>query len=140
MGWITISDSGTTDYRSTFESLYPQAVVLVSDTDRGIVAAHYEVGSKVCKVYATQHVKVTEYRGMTRAAAERLKKGVATCSKVAFRTTSGDSWAVVPMLIGTERTAAVSRANEADGYKLTVTETVIEAADVTASWTTGTSA
>ena len=44
------------------------------------------------------------------------------------------------MLIGTERTAAVSRANEADGYKLTVTETVIEAADVTASWTTGTSA
>lgn len=140
MGWITISDTGTTDYRSTFESLHPQAVVVVADTDRGFVAAHYEVGTKICKVYAVQHVKVTEYRGLTEGAAERLKKGVATCSKVAFRTTSGDSWAVVPMLIGTERTAAVSRTNDADGYKLTVTETVIGNDDVTASWETGTSA
>ena len=140
MGWITISDTDTTDYRATFAILHPEAVVVVSDTDNGIVAAVYEVGDKVCKIYATQHVVVTEYRGLTYAAAVRLKQGVAVCSKVAYRTTSDLSWAVVPMLVGTERTAGISRANEADGYKLTVTETTIANADVTASWETGTSA
>ena len=140
MGWITISDTGTTDYRATFAQNHPQAVVVVSDTDNGIVAAVYEVGDKVCKIYATQHVVVTEYRGLSYAAAVRLKKGFAGCSKQAYRTTSGTSWAVVPMLVGTERTAVISRSNEADGYKLTVTETTIEDGDVTASWETGTSA
>ena len=140
MGWITISDTGTTDYRATFKSNHPEAVVIVSDTDNGIVAAVYEVGTKVCKIYAVQHVTVTEYRGLSYDAAVRLKQGVAVCSKVAYRTESGTSWAVVPMLVGTERTAVISRANDADGYKLTVTETNIANADVTASWETGTSA
>lgn len=156
MGWITISDPGTTDYRATFESNHPQAVVVVSDTDNGIVAAVYEVGTKVCKIYATQHVKVTEYRGLSYDAAVRLKKGVAGDSKVALRTTCGSSWAVVPMLVGVERDAAISRTNEAGGYKLTVTETTIALetsgeipctvgtpvtnGDVRVSWETGTSA
>ena len=140
MGWISYNSSGGTTGLAAFATAYPQAVVVVSDTDNGIVAAVYEIGTKVCKIYATQHVKVTEYRGLTYETAESLKSGVGGCSKVAYRTTSGTSWAVVPMLVGTERTAMVSRANEADGYKLTVTETVIENADVTASWETGTSA
>ena len=46
-------------------------------------------------------------------------------TKVALKTTCGSSWAKVPMLIGTERTAAISRSNDAGGYKLTVTETTI---------------
>ena len=140
MGWITISDEGTLDYRAMFAILYPNAVVVVSDTDSGIVAAVYEVGAKVCKIYAVQHVTVTEYRGLSHSAAVRLKKGVAVCSKVAYRTEDGSSWAVVPMLVGVERTASISRANDADGYKLTVTETTIAQSDVTASWETGTSA
>jgi len=140
MGWISYTSSGGTAGLAAFAAAHPQAVVVVSDTDNGIVAAVYEVGTKVCKIYATQHVVVTEYRGLTYATAVSLKNGVGSCSKVAYRTTSGDSWAVVPMLIGTERTAAVSRSNEADGYKLTVTETTIANADVTASWGTGTSA
>ena len=140
MGWISYTSSGGTAGLTAFQTAYPSAVVVVSDTDNGIVAAVYEVGTKVCKIYATQHVKVTEYRGLSYATAESLKSGVAGCSKQAFRTTSGTSWAVVPMLVGVERTATISRANDADGYKLTVTETTIADADVTASWETGTSA
>ena len=156
MGWITISDTGTGDYRATFKDHHPQAVVVVSDTDNGIVAAVYEVGTMVCKIYATQHVKVTEYRGLSYDAAVRLKKGVSTCSKHAVKTTCGTAWAVVPMLVGVERSAVISRANDADGYKLTVTETTIslttsgdiacsvgtpvQNGDVTVSWETGTSA
>ena len=140
MGWISYTSSGGAEGLAAFETAYPNAVVLVSDTDNGIVAATYEVGSMVCKIYATQHVRVTEYRGLTKATALSLKSGVGVCSKTAYRTTSGSSWAVVPMLVGFERSAVVSRANDADGYKLTVTETTIANADVTASWETGTSA
>ncbi len=140
MAWISYTSTGGTAGLAAFATAHPQAVVVVSDTDNGIVAAVYEVGTKVCKIYATQHVKVTEYRGLTYDTAESLKSGVGTCSKQAYRTTSGTSWAVVPMLVGTERTAVVSRSNEADCYKLTVTETTIENADVTASWEEGTSA
>jgi len=140
MGWISYTSEGGTAGLAAFKTAYPHAVVVVSDADNGIVAAVYEVGTKVCKIYATQHVVVTEYRGLTYATAVSLKSGVGVCSKVAYRTTSGTSWAVVPMLVGTERTAVISRANDADGYKLTVTETTIADADVTASWETGTSA
>lgn len=140
MGWISYTSSGGTDGLAAFALAHPQAVVVVSDTDNGIVAAVYEVGTKVCKIYATQHVKVTEYRGLTYATAVSLKNGVGVCSKVAFRTTSGSSWAVVPMLVGVERIATISRSNEAGGYKLTVTETTVENSDVRASWETGGSA
>lgn len=140
MGWISYTSDGGTAGLAAFKNAYPQAVVEVSNTDNGIVAAVYEVGTKVCKIYATQHVVVTEYRGLTHDTALSLKAGVAGSSKTAFRTTSGTSWAVVPMLVGTERTAAVSRTNDAGGYKLTVTETTIAAGDVTASWVDGTSA
>ena len=140
MGWISYTSSGGTAGLAAFAAAYPNAVVVVSDTDNGIVAAVYEVGGYVCKIYAVQHVKVTEYRGLTEAAAESLKQGVAACSKVAYRTEHGLSWAVVPMLVGTERNAVVGRANEAGGYKLTVTETTIGQGDVTASWEQGSSA
>ena len=152
MGWI----SSTYASLAAFESANPQAVVLVSDTDNDIVGATYEVGSLICKVYATQHVRVTEYRAMTQDAAEHLKSQVARGSKSSLRTTCGSSWAVVPMFIGVERNAVVSRSNEAGGYRLTVTETRIDLAtpgniactagtpvtngDVRVSWETGTSA
>ena len=140
MGWISYVSSGGTAGLSAFKAAHPNAVVSVSDTDNGIVAAVYEVGGYVCKIYAVQHVKVTEYRGLTEDTAESLKQGVAVCSKVAYRTEHGLSWAVVPMLVGVERNAIVGRSNEAGAYKLTVTETTIEQSDVTASWEQGTSA
>lgn len=156
MGWISYTSSGGTDGLSSFQSAHPNAVVVVSDTDNGIVGAVYEVGTLVCKIYAVQHVKVTEYRGLTEDAAESLKSGVSGVSKSALRTTCGSSWAVVPMFVGVERNAVVSRSNDADGYKLTVTETSISLTtsgdiactvgtpvangDVTVSWETGTSA
>ena len=158
MGWISYTSSGGTAGLTAFANAYPNAVVVVSDTDNGIVGAVYEVGTLVCKIYAVQHVKVTEYRGLTHAAAESLKSGVSGVSKSALRTTcnSGSSWAVVPMFVGVERNAVVSRSNDADGYKLTVTETSIAQTtsgdiactvgtpvtngDVTVSWETGTSA
>ena len=156
MGWISYTSSGGTAGLEAFETAYPNAVVVVSDTDNGIVGAVYEVGTLVCKIYAVQHVKVTEYRGLTKDAAESLKSGVAGVSKSALRTTCGSSWAVVPMFVGVERNAVVSRSNDAAGYKLTVTETSISLTtsgniactagtpvtngDVTVSWETGTSA
>lgn len=156
MGWISYTSSGGTAGLTAFKTAYPNAVVVVSDTDNGIVGAVYEVGTLVCKIYAVQHVKVTEYRGLTQAAAESLKSGVSGVSKSALRTTCGSSWAVVPMFVGVERNAVVSRSNDADGYKLTVTETSISLrtsgniactagtpvtnGDVTVSWETGTSA
>lgn len=156
MGWISYTSSGGTAGLTAFATAYPNAVVVVSDTDNGIVGAAYEVGTLVCKIYAVQHVKVTEYRGLTQAAAESLKSGVSGVSKTALRTTCGSSWAVVPMFVGVERNAVVSRSNDADGYKLTVTETSIAQTtsgnitctvgtpvtngDVTVSWETGTSA
>lgn len=156
MGWISYTSSGGTAGLTAFKTAYPNAVVVVSDTDNGIVGAVYEVGTLVCKIYAVQHVKVTEYRGLTQAAAESLKSGVSGVSKSALRTTCGSSWAVVPMFVGVERNAVVSRSNDADGYKLTVTETSISLTtsgniactagtqvtngDVTVSWETGTSA
>lgn len=140
MGWISYTSAGGTTGLAAFEAAYPQAVVLLSDTDNGFTAATYEVGTKVCKIYAIQHTVVKEYRALTKATAESLKAGVATCSKSAYRTESGSSWAVVPMLVGVERNAVVSRASEADEYRLTVTETTIADGDVTASWETGTSA
>ena len=140
MGWISYVSRGGTAGLAAFKAAYPNAVVTVSDTDNGIVAAVDEVGGDVCKIYAVQHVKVTEYRGLTEATAQSLKSGVSGCSKVAYRTEPGLSWAVVPMLVGTERNAVVGRANEAGGYKLTVTETTIGQGDVTASWEQGSSA
>jgi hypothetical protein len=156
MGWISYTSSGGTDGLSAFGAAHPNAVVVVSDTDNGIVGAAYEVGTLVCKIYAVQHVKVTEYRGVTHSTAESLKAGVSGVSKSALRTTCGSSWAVVPMFVGVERSAVVSRSNDADGYKLTVTETSISLetpgnitctvgtpvtnGDVTVSWETGTSA
>ena len=152
MGWLNY----TTGTLATFESAYPEACVLIKDADNGIVAAVYEVGSLICKIYATQHVKVTEYRGLTKDTAEHLKSGIAGTTKVALLTTCGSSWAVVPMLIGTEKNADVSRSNDAGGYKLTVTETTIALTtpgeiqcsvgtpvingDVKVSWENGTSA
>ena len=156
MGWISYTSSGGTAGLSSFQSVHPNAVVVVSDTDNSIVGAVYEVGTLVCKIYAVQHVKVTEYRGLTHSTAESLKSGVSGVSKSALRTTCGSSWAVVPMFVGVERNAVVSRSNDADGYKLTVTETSISLTtsgniactvgtpvtngDVTVSWETGTSA
>ena len=156
MGWISYTSSGGTAGLTAFATAYPNAVVVVSDTDNGIVGAVYEVGTLVCKIHAVQHVKVTEYRGLTQAAAESLKSGVSGVSKTALRTTCGSSWAVVPMFVGVERNAVVSRSNDADGYKMTVTETSIAQTtsgniactagtpvtngDVTVSWETGTSA
>ena len=156
MGWISYTSSGGTAGLSAFQSVHPNAVVVVSDTDNGIVGATYEVGTLVCKIYAVQHVKVTEYRGLMEDAAELLKSGVSGVSKSALRTTCGSSRAVVPMFVGVERNAVVSRSNDADGYKLTVTETSISLTtpgniactagtpvtngDVTVSWETGTSA
>ena len=158
MGWINsqIAADSTHTRLQKFEQAYPRAKVEVSNVTSGIVAAVYEVGNLVCKIYARQHMKITEYRGITYATAEFISYGVATCSKVALRTTCGSSWAVVPMLIGTERSAAISRSNDAGGYKLTVTEMTVELAtsgniacnagtpvtngDVTVSWENGTSA
>ena len=158
MGWISYTSSGGTAGLDAFKNAYPNAVVVVSDTDNGIVGAVYEVLTLVCKIYAVQHVKVTEYKGLTQETAESLKLGVSGVSKAALRTTcnSGSSWAVVPMFVGVERNAVVSRSNDADGYKLTVIETRINLetpgniacsvntpvtnGDVTVSWETGTSA
>lgn len=138
MGWINYTSQGGTAGLADFASTYPDAVVVTSDVDNGFVAANYDVGGWVCKVYAIQHTKVTEYRGLTEATAESLKAGVATCDKQAYTTTHSTSgatmWAKVPMLIGVERNVAVSRVNEAAGYRLTVTETTIASGDVTADW------
>ena len=154
MGWIH-------DVQCTlaeFGNCYSNAKVVVSETDNGIVAAVYEVGNNICKIYAVQHVTVTEYRGIDLETAEHLKAGLAGCSKVACRTICGSSWAVVPMLLGEECTAVVSRANDAGGHKLTVTRTTVHQqstdgtnisctlgtpvtdGDITVSWAAGTSA
>lgn len=94
------------------------------------VAAHYEMVGIVCKVYATTTTTIEEVRGLTKEAALALVDENTSCVKEAFRTTHGAAWAVVPMLEGTEKHAEARRANEANGWTVTITtsETKGEAA------------
>lgn len=85
------------------------------------VAAHYELVGIVCKVYATTTTTIEEVRGLTEGAALALVAANTSCNKTAFRTTQGMSWAVVPMLEGTEKHAEARRANEANGWTVTIT-------------------
>ena len=88
------------------------------------VAAHYEMVGIVCKVYATTTTTIEEVRGLTEEAALALVASNTSCDKTAFRTTKGLAWAVVPMLEGTEKHAEARRANEANGWTVTITTSV----------------
>lgn len=85
------------------------------------VAAHYEMVGIVCKVYATTTTTIEEVRGLTEEAALALVDENTSCKKTAFRTEEGLAWAVVPMLEGTEKHAEARRANEANGWTVTIT-------------------
>ena len=95
-------------------------VVIAKNTHTSI-AAHYEMVGVVCKVYATTTTTIEEIRGLTQDAALALVASNTSCDKKAFRTTHGAAWAVVPMLEGTEKHAEARRANEANGWTVTIT-------------------
>ena len=105
-------------------------VILSKSCSTGL-AADYGVGGMRCKVYATTTTTVKEIRGLTQSAAMNLVEENEECSKIAFRTTHGLAWAVVPALIGKEKHVEARRVNEAGGWAVTVTESVT---DATASW------
>jgi len=123
MAWISYTGGDL----AAFEAAYPEAVVVVSEND--VARAALDFDDRTCRinVRAIEHQKVTEYRALTLDTAERLKAGVAAFGKkrleLSYMDSSyGEHSASCPHLIGTERTAAISRANEVDGYTLTVTE------------------
>lgn len=128
MAWISYTATGTGAARLTgFASAHPKAVVVVSENDVARCAINYEADGRFVKIDAVEHVVVTEYRGLTKATAESLKSGVAGNGKIMLKFTySGPTYDLhvlnLPALIGTEYQCAISRANEADGYILTVTE------------------
>ena len=97
------------------------ARITVAKNTSTSVAAHYEMVGIVCKVYATTTTTIEEVRGLTEAAALALVASNTSCDKTAFRTTHGLAWAVVPMLEGTEKHAEARRANEANGWTVTIT-------------------
>ena len=130
MAWISFSSSDVSTGAEplvAFESVYPNAVVVVSENDVSRCALDYKANGVFVKIDALEHIVVTEYRGLTRAAAEYLKGGVAGNGKLMLKFTYSDSFYNLhvlncPALVGTERQCAISRANDADGYLLTVTE------------------
>lgn len=105
-------------------------VTIAKNTSTSL-AAHYEMQMVVFKAYATTETTVEEVRGLTQEAALALVKENTSCNKTAFRSTYGSAWAVVPLLEGTEKHAEARRANEANGWTVTITTSVTTA---TASW------
>jgi hypothetical protein len=95
------------------------------------VAAHYVIGGWVCKIYATTTTTIEEIRGLTQSAALNLVASNTLCNKDKFETKQGSMWAYVPMLVGTEKHAEARRANEANGWTVTITTSETSAS---ASW------
>lgn len=133
MGWFNYTSGDL----AAFAAAYPQAVVVVSENDVERCVYNGQEAGRFIRVLAVDHQKVTEYRGLTLATAEHLKAGLTTFGKkdlvvrVGYTVTPlnilQDSYtayytARCPSLLGTEMTCAISRANEAAGYVLTVTE------------------
>ncbi len=133
MAWINYTSGNL----SAFKDDYPDAVVVVSENDVMNCVYNGQEAGRFIKVLALSHQKVTEYRGLTRASAENLAAGVAAFGKKDLVVKVG--YTVTPLnilqdaytayftarcgsLLGSEVTCAISRANEADGYTLTVTE------------------
>ena len=130
MGWINYTSGGGTAGTarlSAFATAYPNAVVVVSENDVSRCAVDYRTDDFFVKIDAVDHLKVTEYRGLTKATAEYLKESVAKNEKIQLWFSYSDAYysltkLVCSALIGTDRQCAISRENEADGYLLTVTE------------------
>ena len=130
MGWIVYTSNGGnagTTRLSNFKDAHGKAVVVVAENDVSRCAVNYEANGRFVKIDAVEHLKVTEYRGLTQATAEYLRENVAKNEKIMLKFTySGPNYDLhvlnLPALIGTEYQCAISRANEADGYVLTVTE------------------
>ena len=127
MAWIDYTSGNL----SAFEAAYPGAVVVVSENDVDRRILNFDDGTVHITVAAIDHQKVTEYRALTLETAEHLKAEVTTFDKKRLvlsyaDSTYGQHHAQCPDLIGTERLCAISRANEADGYTLTVTESTTE--------------
>lgn len=133
MGWINYTSGGGNAGVSRLEAFaaagaHQKAVVVVSENDVARCAVNYEAYKRFVRIDAVEHMKVTEYRGLTKATAEYLADGVAGNRKIMLKfsyygPTLEDLHTMnLPALIGTEYQCAISRANEADGYVLTVTE------------------
>ena len=123
MAWINYTSGNL----SAFKDDYSDAVVVVSDNDVARRILNFDDGTVHITVAAKDHQKVTEYRALTLETAEHLKAEVTIFDKKRLLlsyadSTYGQHHAQCPDLIGTERLCAISRANEADGYTLTVTE------------------
>lgn len=131
MAWIDYtsgSEAAGTARLAAFVLAYPESEVLVSDNDVSRCVLNSKEGDYRTYVWAVEHQTVKEYRALTRETAEYLKEGLSwndKCNLIVSHLTNilGQVMKVTcPDLVGTERQAAISRANEADGYILTVTE------------------
>lgn len=130
MAWINYtsgSEAAGTARLAAFEEAYPNAVVVVSENDVSRCALDHRTSGFFVKIDAVEHLKVKEYRALTLATAEYLKAGVAGNGKLPLWFSYSDSSfsitkLVCAAIVGTERQCSISRANEADGYTLTVTE------------------
>lgn len=81
---------------------------------------------------------VHEIRGITEAAATRLKdlESDNTSTVIHYKAIGNNGeYAVVGLIIGTKKTVDAQRANEAAGWRVTITDTTYSAAD-SAGWTT----
>ena len=131
MAWISYTSAGGTAGLAAFETANPNAVVVVSENEIQRCAIDHKAGGVFVKIDAIEHVTVKEYRGLTRATAVSLKSGVSGNGKIMLKFTYvGGNQNLhtlnCPSLVGTERQCAISRANEADGYTLTVTESTTD--------------
>lgn len=123
MAWINYTSGNI----SEFALVYPDAVVVVSENEVERRVLNFDDGTVHISVAAKDHQKVTEYRALTLETAEHLKAEVTTFDKKRLvlsysDSTYGQHHANCPDIIGTERLGAITRANEANGYTLTVTE------------------
>lgn len=131
MAWIDYtsgSEAAGTARLAAFLEKYSESEVLVSDNDVSRCVLNSKEGDYRTYVWAVEHQTVKEYRGLTEATAEYLKEGLSAndkCNLIVSHLTAilGQVMkATCPNLVGVERTAAISRANEAGGHTLTVTE------------------